>query len=55
VPSKTVEDLLPEAREDWKYYEAADPDLSGYAGYFRAQNEVEQFAESFEAHLKKAD
>lgn len=46
---ETVKGLLPERREDWNPYPGASEDLSGYAGYFRTEEEVGQFI----AGLKK--
>ena len=37
--------LLPERREDWKYYEAAGPDYSGFQGFFTDIAEVNRFLE----------
>ncbi len=54
MASEEVLDFLPEAREEWKYYEAADPDYSGYAGYFRTHGEVIRFAEGIERQRKVA-
>jgi len=48
--AETVLGLLPEHREDWKYYASADDDMSGYAGYFRTEDEVGRFI----AGLKKS-
>ena len=47
TPEKVL-DLLPEVREQWEYYAGADPEYTGYAGYFRTQNEVNRFAEGVE-------
>jgi len=38
---ESVQELLPEGHEEWRYYEAADDDYSGYAGYFRTMGDVE--------------
>lgn len=39
--------LLPKRRQDWKYYEAADADFSGYDGFFKDIAEVETFLKPF--------
>jgi hypothetical protein len=36
-------DLLPKQKDNWKYYEGADADYSGFAGYFKDLAEVEKF------------
>ncbi len=33
--------LLPENRTEWKYYESAGPDYSGYSGYFSSTKEID--------------
>jgi hypothetical protein len=43
-----IQAALPEAREPWKYYPAADQDASGFAGYFREQQEVQRFLGLFQ-------
>jgi hypothetical protein len=35
--------MLPENKEDWKYYPDADPDYSGCIGYFQTEAEVNRF------------
>jgi len=35
--------LLPEQKANWKYYEGADEDYSGFNGYFQSSAEVERF------------
>jgi len=40
---ETVLALLPEHREDWKIVRGANEDGSGYAGYFRTEQEVDRF------------
>jgi len=35
--------MLPENKEDWKYYQDADMDYSGCIGYFQTEDEVKRF------------
>ena len=35
--------MLPENKEDWKYYPGADEDFSGCTGYFQKEEEVNKF------------
>ena len=35
--------MLPSGRQEWKYYEAADPEYSGFEGYFVSVEDVEGF------------
>lgn len=42
----SVMNLLPSNREDWKYYQGADDDYSGYAGYFQTVEEIQHFVSS---------
>jgi len=35
--------MLPENKEDWKYYPDADLDYSGCTGYFQTDDEVNRF------------
>jgi Endonuclease NucS len=47
VSTDRIQAALPESHEPWKYYPAADQDASGFAGYFREQQDVESFLELF--------
>lgn len=40
---QTLISNLPENKEDWKYYPAADTDYSGCIGYFQKEEEVNKF------------
>jgi hypothetical protein len=40
---ETALSLLPENKKPWKYYEAADSDFSGFAGFFGSLEEVDKF------------
>jgi hypothetical protein len=40
VNDRRVASLLPEAREEWKYWPTAPKTYWGYAGFFRSVEEV---------------
>jgi len=48
VSTDQIEASLPQSHEPWKYYSSADQDASGFAGYFREQQDVERFLELFQ-------
>lgn len=41
-----VKEILPKNKKPWKYYETAPPNLSGYEGFFKNINEVNNFLEA---------
>jgi hypothetical protein len=49
VEAAAVEAHLPGSREKWKYYETADDDLSGAAGFFKTTEEVARFLSLFQS------
>lgn len=43
IDRETLLSMLPENKEDWKYYQGADEYFSGYTGYFKKEEEVNKF------------
>ena len=41
-----VKEILPRNKAPWKYYETASPDLSGYEGFFKNMDEVNNFLDA---------
>lgn len=50
---KNLISLLPTKREEWKYYDDAPSDMSGYAGFFGNLNEADKFLEGLKEFKKK--
>lgn len=50
---KSLISLLPKKREEWKYYDDAPSDMSGYAGFFGNLNEADKFLAGLKEFKKK--
>lgn len=50
VDEGTIRSWLPENKKEWKFYDTAPPDMSGYEGFFRNMDEINYFIEK----VKKA-
>lgn len=46
IDLKEATKLVPEDREDWRYYDGADDDWAGYTGFFKNSAEVDRLLEA---------
>ena len=54
IDEEVIKSWLPENKREWKYYETAPPDMSGYEGFFNNMQEVNRFLEGIKNVKSKA-
>lgn len=54
IDEEVIKSWLPENKREWKYYETAPPDMSGYEGFFNSMQEINRFLEGIKNIKSKA-